>query len=125
MEAEDPVMRERLVGLKLQRDQIAKEIGELQNRMASSGRRGDGPRSSRAPRVATHATECQASSRRHGKPASAACAIGRLASRISNSAPTAVTSPWTMGRSARNQIAAGPGRRTVPPVKPNGKSRAT
>jgi site-specific DNA recombinase len=36
MEAEDPVMRERLVGLKLQRDQIAKEIGELQNRMASS-----------------------------------------------------------------------------------------
>ena len=66
MEAEDPVMRERLVGLKLQRDQIAKEIGELQNRMASSGRRGDGPRSSRAPRVATHATECQASSRRHG-----------------------------------------------------------
>ena len=36
MEAEDPAMRERLVGLKLQRDQIAKEIGELQNRMASS-----------------------------------------------------------------------------------------
>jgi site-specific DNA recombinase len=36
MEAEDPVMRERLVGLKLQRGQIAKEIGELQNRMASS-----------------------------------------------------------------------------------------
>ena len=29
-------MRERLVGLKLQRDQIAKEIGELQNRIASS-----------------------------------------------------------------------------------------
>ena len=29
-------MRERLVGLKLQRDRIAKEIGELQNRMASS-----------------------------------------------------------------------------------------
>ena len=27
MEAEDPAMRERLVGLKLQRDQIAKEIG--------------------------------------------------------------------------------------------------
>jgi site-specific DNA recombinase len=36
MEAGDPVMRERLVGLKLQRDQIAKEIGELQNRMASA-----------------------------------------------------------------------------------------
>jgi site-specific DNA recombinase len=36
MEAQDPVMRERLVGLKLQRDQIAKEIGELQNRMASA-----------------------------------------------------------------------------------------
>ena len=36
METEDPVMRERLVGLKLQRDQTAKEIGELQNRMASS-----------------------------------------------------------------------------------------
>ena len=36
MEAEDPAMRERLVALKLQRDQIAKEIGELQNRMASS-----------------------------------------------------------------------------------------
>jgi Recombinase zinc beta ribbon domain len=36
MEAEDPAMRERLVTLKLQRDQIAKEIGELQNRMASS-----------------------------------------------------------------------------------------
>jgi hypothetical protein len=36
MEAEDPAMRERLVGLKLQRDRIAKEICELQNRMASS-----------------------------------------------------------------------------------------
>jgi site-specific DNA recombinase len=36
MEAEDPMMRERLVGLKLQRDQIAKEIAELQNRMASA-----------------------------------------------------------------------------------------
>ena len=36
METEDPAMRERLVGLKLQRDQTAKEIGELQNRMASS-----------------------------------------------------------------------------------------
>jgi site-specific DNA recombinase len=36
MEAEDPAMRERLIALKLQRDQIAKEIGELQNRMASS-----------------------------------------------------------------------------------------
>jgi site-specific DNA recombinase len=36
METEDPAMRERLVGLKLQRDQIAKEIGELQNRVASS-----------------------------------------------------------------------------------------
>jgi site-specific DNA recombinase len=36
IEAEDPAMRERLVGLKLQRGQIAKEIGELQNRMASS-----------------------------------------------------------------------------------------
>ena len=36
MEPEDPAMRERLVALKLQRDQIAKEIGELQNRMASS-----------------------------------------------------------------------------------------
>ena len=36
MEAEDPAMRERLVALKLQRDQIAREIGELQNRMASS-----------------------------------------------------------------------------------------
>ena len=36
MEAEDPAMRERLVALKLQRDQIAKAIGELQNRMASS-----------------------------------------------------------------------------------------
>jgi site-specific DNA recombinase len=35
-EAEDPAMRERLVALKLQRDQIAREIGELQNRMASS-----------------------------------------------------------------------------------------
>jgi site-specific DNA recombinase len=35
MEVEDPVMRERLVVLKLQRDQIAKEIGELQNRMTS------------------------------------------------------------------------------------------
>ena len=29
-------MRERLVALKLQRDRIAKEMGELQNRMASS-----------------------------------------------------------------------------------------
>ena len=38
MEAEDPVRRERLVGLKLKRDQIAKEIGDLQNRMASSRR---------------------------------------------------------------------------------------
>jgi site-specific DNA recombinase len=36
MEAEDPVMRERLVALKLQRDQFAKKIGELQKRMASS-----------------------------------------------------------------------------------------
>ena len=36
LQAEDPAMRERLVGLKLQRDQIAREIGELQNRMASS-----------------------------------------------------------------------------------------
>jgi DNA invertase Pin-like site-specific DNA recombinase len=36
MEAEDPAMRERLVALKLQRDRIAKEIGELQKRMASS-----------------------------------------------------------------------------------------
>jgi site-specific DNA recombinase len=36
MEAEDPAMRERLVALKLQRDQIAREIGELQHRMASS-----------------------------------------------------------------------------------------
>jgi hypothetical protein len=36
MDAEDPAMRERLVGLKLQRDRIAKEIGKLQNRMASS-----------------------------------------------------------------------------------------
>ena len=36
MEPEDPAMRERLVALKLQRDQMAKEIGELQNRMASS-----------------------------------------------------------------------------------------
>jgi hypothetical protein len=36
MEAEDPAMREPLVGLKLQRDQIAKEIVELQNRMAST-----------------------------------------------------------------------------------------
>ena len=36
MEAEDPAMRERLVTLKLQRDRITKEIGELQNRMASS-----------------------------------------------------------------------------------------
>jgi DNA invertase Pin-like site-specific DNA recombinase len=36
MEAEDPVLRERLVALKLQRDQIAKLIGELQNRVASS-----------------------------------------------------------------------------------------
>ena len=36
MGAEDPAMRERLVGLKLRRDQIAKEIGELQNRMASA-----------------------------------------------------------------------------------------
>jgi hypothetical protein len=36
MEAEDPAMRERLVALKLQRDQIAKEVGELQNRMAAS-----------------------------------------------------------------------------------------
>ena len=36
MEAEDPAMRERLVALKLQRDQIAKQIGELQNRMAGS-----------------------------------------------------------------------------------------
>jgi site-specific DNA recombinase len=35
MEAEDPAMRERLVTLKLQRDRIVKEIGELQNRMAS------------------------------------------------------------------------------------------
>ena len=34
MEAEDPAMRERLIGLKVQRDRIAKEIGELQNRMA-------------------------------------------------------------------------------------------
>jgi site-specific DNA recombinase len=33
--AEDPAMRERLVTLKLQRDRIAKEIGELQNRMTS------------------------------------------------------------------------------------------
>jgi site-specific DNA recombinase len=36
MESEDPAMRQRLVGLKLQRDLIAKEIGELQNRMASA-----------------------------------------------------------------------------------------
>jgi hypothetical protein len=36
METEDPVMRERLVALKLQRDQIAKKIGELQIRMAAS-----------------------------------------------------------------------------------------
>jgi hypothetical protein len=36
IEADDPAMRERLVGLKLRRDQIAKEIGELQSRMASS-----------------------------------------------------------------------------------------
>jgi len=36
MEAEDPLMRERLIGLKLQRDQISKEIEELQNRMASA-----------------------------------------------------------------------------------------
>jgi site-specific DNA recombinase len=36
MEAEDPAMRERLVTLKIQRDRIAKEIGELQNRMASA-----------------------------------------------------------------------------------------
>jgi hypothetical protein len=36
MEAEDPVMRERLVGLKLLRDQITKEIEELPNRMASA-----------------------------------------------------------------------------------------
>ena len=36
MEAEDPLMRERLVGLKLQRDQIAKEIGGLQIRIAST-----------------------------------------------------------------------------------------
>jgi site-specific DNA recombinase len=35
-EAEDPAMRERLVALKLQRDQIAKEIGKLQNRMTST-----------------------------------------------------------------------------------------
>jgi site-specific DNA recombinase len=35
MEPEDPAMRERLVALKIQRDRIAKEIGELQNRMAS------------------------------------------------------------------------------------------
>ena len=36
MEPEDPAMRERLVALKLQRDQIAKEIAELQNRMTST-----------------------------------------------------------------------------------------
>jgi site-specific DNA recombinase len=36
MEAEDPVMRERLVALKLQRDQMARAIGELQVRMAST-----------------------------------------------------------------------------------------
>jgi site-specific DNA recombinase len=36
MEAEDPAMRERLVALKFQRDQTAREIGELQQRMASS-----------------------------------------------------------------------------------------
>ena len=36
MDAEDPAMRERLVTLKLQRDQIAKEIADLQERMASS-----------------------------------------------------------------------------------------
>jgi site-specific DNA recombinase len=36
MEAEDPMMRERLVGLKRQRDQIAKDIAELQNRMTSA-----------------------------------------------------------------------------------------
>jgi site-specific DNA recombinase len=36
MEAEDPAMRERFVALKLQRDRIAKEIGDLQNRMAGS-----------------------------------------------------------------------------------------
>jgi hypothetical protein len=35
MEPQDPAMRERLVALKLQRDQVAKEIGELQNRLAS------------------------------------------------------------------------------------------
>ena len=34
-EGQGPTMRERLVALKLQRDQIAKEIGELQSRMAS------------------------------------------------------------------------------------------
>ena len=36
MEPEDPAMRERLVALKIQRDRIAKEIGGLQNRLASS-----------------------------------------------------------------------------------------
>jgi site-specific DNA recombinase len=36
MEPEDPAMRERLVALKIQRDRIAKEIGELQNRLAAS-----------------------------------------------------------------------------------------
>ncbi len=36
MDAEDPALRERLVALKLQRDEIAQEIGSLQKRLSSA-----------------------------------------------------------------------------------------
>ena len=36
MEAEDPNLKERLVGLKLQRDELAIEIAELQQRLSSN-----------------------------------------------------------------------------------------
>jgi site-specific DNA recombinase len=35
MEAEDPAIRERLIGLKLRRDELAKDAGDLQRRVAS------------------------------------------------------------------------------------------
>ena len=35
MEAEDPSLRERLIGLKVQRDELAKDVGDLQHRMST------------------------------------------------------------------------------------------
>ncbi|CAA2136783.1 hypothetical protein [Hyphomicrobium sp. ghe19] len=39
MAAEDPSLRERLVGLKVQRDELAVEIAELQKRVANGEQR--------------------------------------------------------------------------------------